>query len=187
MGARLTLSSTALPGVLRVDSTRLEDTRGSFLRLFCEYELATLLAPRHAVQVNLSETRRRGAVRGMHWQRHPHGEMKLVRCLRGEAWDVAVDLRRDSPTFLRWHAERLSASNARALLIPEGFAHGFQALCDDVQMLYCHTEPYWPEAEAGLHPQDPRLAIDWPLPVTDLSPRDAARTLLGEGFAGEPA
>lgn len=187
MGEKLTLGPTPLAGLHTVTSMRHEDARGSFMRLFCEEELADLLGGRHMVQANLSHTLRQGTVRGMHWQRHPHGETKLVRCLLGEVWDVAVDLRAGSPTFLQWHAERLSAGNGRALLIPQGFAHGFQALCDDVQMLYCHTAPHRPEAEAGLHPLDPRLGIAWPLAVTDLSPRDAGQPLLQESFAGEPA
>ena len=99
-------------------------------------------------------------------------------------WDVAVDLRRGSPTFLRWHAEPLSDENGVALLIPEGFAHGLQTLADDVDMLYCHSVAYASSAEGGLHPRDPRLAIDWPLPIAALSPRDEAHAFVGADFAG---
>lgn len=98
----------------------------------------------------------------MHFQRTPHAEMKLVSCVRGLVFDVAVDLRRGSPTFLRWHSELLSADNHKTLVIPEGFAHGFQTLTDDCEMLYLHTTAYAPDAEAGLNPQDARLAIAWP-------------------------
>lgn len=110
--------------------------------------------------------------------------MKLVTCLRGEVFDVAVDLRRGSPTFLQWHGERLSSENNRALLIPEGFAHGFQALTDAVELLYCHSTPYQPHAEAGLHPNDPRLSIAWPQEIADLSPRDGGHPVLTPDFRG---
>ena len=108
--------------------------------------------------------------------------MKLVSCIRGEVWDVAVDIRAGSPTFLQWHAERLAADNA--MLIPEGFAHGFQALTDNVELLYCHSAAYVPAAEAGLNPQDPRLSISWPLPIAELSPRDANHPMVAEPFPG---
>jgi dTDP-4-dehydrorhamnose 3,5-epimerase len=110
--------------------------------------------------------------------------MKLVTCIRGEVWDVAVDVRAGSPTFLQWHAERLSPENGRALLLPEGFAHGFQALTDEAELLYCHSAPYVPGAEGGLNPRDPRLEIAWPLAITDMSARDAQHPLLDANFAG---
>jgi dTDP-4-dehydrorhamnose 3,5-epimerase len=104
--------------------------------------------------------------------------------VRGEVWDVAVDLRAGSPTFLRWHAERLSAENGCALLIPEGFAHGFQALTDDVELIYCHSVAYSPQAEGGHNPRDVRLGVDWPLEITEISARDAAHPLLDSQFEG---
>ena len=125
-----------------------------------------------------------GAVRGMHFQRPPHAEMKLVTCLHGVIWDVAVDLRAGSSTFLKWHAEELSAENRRALLIPEGFAHGFQALTDNCELLYLHSAPYAREAEAGLNPGDPMLSVVWPLAIAELSSRDAQHPMLNESFAG---
>jgi len=120
----------------------------------------------------------------MHFQRPPHAEIKLVNCLRGEVWDVAVDLRAGSPTFLRWHAERLSADNGCALLIPRGFAHGFQTLSDDVELLYCHSAAYAAQSEGGMHPQDERLGIAWPMPLTELSARDAGHARITETFTG---
>ncbi len=105
-------------------------------------------------------------------------------CLRGRVFDVAVDLRRSSPTFLNWHAEILSADNHRTLFIPEGFAHGFQALEDDCEMLYFHTAAHMREAEGGVHPLDPRLAIAWPLPPCGLSPRDGGFPMLDDRFSG---
>ncbi len=126
-------------------------------------------------------------MRGLHFQHPPDAETKFVHCLRGEVCDVAVDLRRGSPTFLRWHAELLSADNHRTFVIPEGFAHGFQTLADDCEMLYFHTAGYRQEAEGGLNAQDPRLAIRWPLPVAGLSPRDAEHAPLAADFAGVAA
>jgi dTDP-4-dehydrorhamnose 3,5-epimerase len=110
--------------------------------------------------------------------------MKLVSCIRGEVWDVAVDVRVNSPTFLQWHAENLSAENGRALLIPEGFAHGFQALTDDVELLYFHSASHNAEAEFGLYHADPRLSIRWPLAISELSGRDAKHPLITDEFKG---
>ena len=110
--------------------------------------------------------------------------MKLVTCLRGVIYDVAVDLRNGSPTFLRWHAELLTPDNFRSLLIPEGFAHGFQTLTDECELLYLHTAPHEPNAEDGLHPSDPRLAIDWPLNIAKLSDRDQNHPMIDESFSG---
>jgi dTDP-4-dehydrorhamnose 3,5-epimerase len=110
--------------------------------------------------------------------------MKLVSCIRGEVWDVAVDIRAGSPTFLRWHAERLSADNRQAMLIPEGFAHGFQTLTADVEMLYCHSTAHAPGAEGGLNPRDPKLAIAWPLEIGEISERDAGHAPLTDSFTG---
>lgn len=181
---RFTVTDLPLPGLKLVERQRLGDARGFFSRLFCAAELRAAGWSKAIAQVNYTHTAKAGTVRGMHFQRPPHAEMKLVSCLRGEVWDVAVDLRAGSKTFLRWHAERLSADNGRALLIPEGFAHGFQTLSDEVELLYCHSAAYAPEAEAGLNPREPRLAIPWPLPVAELSPRDSRHPLLTAQFAG---
>lgn len=175
---------TPLPGVAIVDGTPFRDHRGAFMRLYCERELVSLVGERKIVQVNHSRTSAKGAVRGLHYQRPPEAEMKLVRCLKGKVWDVAVDLRRGSPTFLHWHAEELSADNARMIVIPEGFAHGFQALEPESELLYLHTAFYNPAAEGGVSCNDPRLAIRWPLPVTDLSVRDAGHAALTDEFSG---
>lgn len=160
------------------------DARGAFGRLFCERELAPVLGDRRVRQANLSRTSTPGTVRGLHFQRAPHAEMKMIRCLRGRVWDVAVDLRAGSPTFLRWHAEELSQAEGRLLVVPEGCAHGFQVLEPDSELLYLHTACHAPEAEGGVHPQDPRLGIAWPLPVEGLSPRDRSHPWLAADFAG---
>ena len=177
---------TPIAGVLELVGQPFRDHRGAFLNAFRAQEPAFAQAwgDRAIAQVNLSRTEAVGAVRGLHLQAPPHSEAKLVRCMRGRVWDVAVDVRAGSPTFLRWHAERLSADNLRALLIPEGFAHGFQAITDDVELLYCHSAAYAPDNEAALNPFDPRLGIAWPLPVTEVSPRDLNRPMLSMDFEG---
>ena len=167
-----------------VQSLPHRDARGAFVRLFCAEELQPVLGHRQIAQINHSRTSHAGAVRGMHFQRPPHAEMKMVRCLRGRVWDVAVDLRAGSPTFLQWHAEELAQDDAQMLVIPEGFAHGFQALEPDSELLYLHTAFYHPPSEGGLRHDDPRLAIAWPLPPQDLSPRDLSHPLLGADFTG---
>ena len=126
------------------------DDRGAFVRLFCAEELQPLLGDRQIVQINHSKTSHAGAVRGLHFQRPPHAEMKMVRCLRGRVWDVAVDLRSGSPTFLHWHAEELAQDVAKMVVIPEGFAHGFQALEPESELLYLHTAFYHPPSEGGV-------------------------------------
>lgn len=181
---RFTVSDLPLAGLKLVERQRLGDHRGFLARLFCAGELAEAGWTRPITQINHTMTARKGTVRGLHFQHPPQAEMKLVSCIRGEVWDVAVDLRAESPGFLAWHAERLSAENGRALLIPEGFAHGFQALTDEAELLYCHSAAYAPEAEGGLNPLDPRLAIAWPLEIADMSERDRAHPLLDAGFAG---
>jgi len=136
------------------------------------------------VQINLSRTVAKGTIRGLHFQKEPHTEGKIVLCLSGEVFDVVVDLRRDSPSFLEWHADVLSASRREGFVIPKGFAHGFQSLTDDVELLYLHSEQFHPEAEAGIHAFDPSLGISWPVEDPLLSPRDAALPRLAADFTG---
>ena len=186
MNARFDVLATPIAGLQVLQRKPMGDDRGYLERLFCMDELQALLPGKRIEQINHTLTSGRGTVRGLHFQHPPHAETKFVHCLRGEVFDVAVDLRRGSPTFLRWHAEVLSAANHRTFVIPEGFAHGFQALADDCEMLYFHTAAYRQTAEGGLHAQDPRLAIRWPLPVAGLSPRDAAHAPLAADFAGLP-
>lgn len=184
MSGRFEISETPLGGVHLLQRTVNADDRGWLERMYCTEDLAELLAGRAIVQVNRTLTRARGSVRGMHYQVQPSAEAKIVSCLRGTAFDVAVDLRRGSPTFLAWHGETLSADNRRSLFIPEGVAHGFQALADDCELLYFHTAAHDPAAERGVHPQDPRVAIAWPLAIEHLSQRDATHALLGSDFDG---
>ena len=178
----LSLIPQPLAGLAVVQTAAFEDHRGAFARLFCAAELAEL-GMQPVVQVNHSLTRVAGAVRGLHFQRPPRAEAKLVRCLKGCVLDVAVDLRAGSPTYLSWRAVELSAVNRLALFMPRGFAHGFQTLEPDCELLYLHDEFYSPEHEGGLRHDDPALSIPWPLPVADLSARDAAHPLVSGGFA----
>lgn len=180
--SRFAIQVTSLPGLVLVRRQALLDERGFFCRLFCAEELFEAGWHKPVAQINHSRTLRAGMVRGMHFQHAPCGEMKLVSCVRGEVWDVAVDVRAGSPTFLHWHAELLTAENQHALLIPEGFAHGFQALSDDAELVYCTSSPYCAEAEAGLNPLDAKIGIAWPLPVMHLSEKDAQRALVDEHF-----
>lgn len=176
--------TTALAGVVVIETQSFIDSRGSFARLFCVQELASAIGERQIEQINLSRTTAVGAVRGLHFQQPPHSEMKLVRCLKGRVWDVAVDLRSGSKTFLRWHAEELTAENARMLVIPEGCAHGFQVLEADSELLYLHTASYSTQAETGIRFDDSRLGITWPLPPGELSERDRVLPVLMPDFAG---
>ncbi|GAB0149502.1 MULTISPECIES: dTDP-4-dehydrorhamnose 3,5-epimerase family protein [unclassified Marichromatium] len=184
MSARLVRHPTAIAGVEVIARTPLADARGVFERLYCAMDLAALGGGRPIVQINRSLTRARGTVRGLHYQRPPHAETKFVTCLRGAVWDLALDLRAGSPTFLQWHAERLEAERPTTLVIPEGCAHGFQTLTEDCELLYLHTAPHVPEAEGGVRVDDPRLAIPWPLPLGERSARDRALALLDDEFRG---
>ena len=182
--ARFTFSPTALNGLLLVQRTCMEDARGFFSRFFCADEFAPAGFDSPIAQINHTLTRQRGTVRGLHFQHPPHAEVKLVTCVRGRVFDVAVDLRRNSETFLGWHAETLSADNRRSLLIPRGFAHGFQALDDDCELLYLHSSAHAPAAEGALNALDVKLAIAWPLAFTDISDRDRAHPAIEAGFTG---
>ena len=175
---------TPIDGLLVAESTPHTDPRGAFMRCFCHPTLQSTMGQRQIQQINHSRTEAVGAVRGMHFQQPPFAEMKLVRCLRGRVWDVAVDLRQDSSTFLQWHAEELSPTNNRMMLIPEGFAHGFQVLEPASELLYLHTAVYTSTAEGGVRFDDPAIGISWPLPAVDLSPRDQTHPLLNESFQG---
>jgi dTDP-4-dehydrorhamnose 3,5-epimerase len=182
--SRFAITPLSIEEVKLVMRQRLGDARGFLSRLFCAEELASIGWRGPIAQINHTYTAQRGTCRGMHFQRGPHTETKLVTCLRGVVWDVAVDLRPASQTFLKWSAAELNAQTGGALLIPAGFAHGFQTLSDDVELLYCHDQFYHPESEGGLHPQDPQLKMDWPLPVIGLSPRDQSHPLMDAGFKG---
>lgn len=175
---RFTFHPTGFAGVWQVFRKPIADERGFFSRFYCAREFGAIGLHRPLAQINHSLSRRSGTVRGLHFQHPPHAETKVVTCLAGRIFDVAVDLRRNSPTFLRWLGIELSAENQSSLVIPPGFAHGYQTLCDDAEILYLVTAPYSAEYEDGLNPFDPTLDIHWPIVATDVSRRDAERVLL---------
>ncbi|MDD5383755.1 MAG: dTDP-4-dehydrorhamnose 3,5-epimerase [Gallionella sp.] len=182
--SRFDFIPTPLVGLMLVQRKAIEDHRGFLSRFYCADEFRATGITKPIAQINHTLTRQRGAVRGLHFQHPPHAEAKLVSCLKGEILDVAVDLRRDSSTFLHWHGEILSATNRKSLLIPEGYAHGFQALTGDCELIYLHTVVYHPEAEGALNVADPKLNIAWPLPIDDLSERDRNHPFIKSDFQG---
>jgi dTDP-4-dehydrorhamnose 3,5-epimerase len=173
-----------LPGLSVLERQPSTDARGVFRRIFCPSELASMGWTGPVAQVNYSLTTRAASVRGIHFQHPPYAEDKLVSCVTGAVWDVAVDLRAGSPTFLRWHAEILSADNGRALLVPKGFGHGFQALVDGSALVYVHSAAYEAAAEGGLHPRDPAMDIRWPMDIAEISAKDAGRAFIDASFRG---
>lgn len=181
---RFLVRKTPLSGLLHIARQLREDARGSIERLYCHSLFEAIGIAPDVRQINRSVTRRRGTIRGLHFQYPPHAEAKFVQCLRGAVFDVAVDLRRSSPTFLQWHAEVLSEANGAGMFIPPGFAHGMQALEDDTELLYLHTADYAPGAEGGLNALDPALAINWPLEVANQSERDQHHSALTQDFTG---
>lgn len=174
----------ALPGSYLIDLKLNGDKRGWFARTYCKTEFASIGHDKEWVQMNHSFTADKGTVRGMHFQYPPFGEIKLVRCIAGAVLDVIVDIRKDSPTFLQHVSVELSAANKQMIYIPAGFAHGFQTLADDTELIYHHSEYYQPAAEGGLRYNDEVLNIQWPLPVTNLSERDNKHSLLNAQFKG---
>ncbi len=170
--------ATPLAGAFVLELERHEDERGFFARTFCREDFVDHGLVPEVSQCSLSRNRCAGTLRGMHYQAAPHGETKLVRCVRGEIFDVIVDLRDRSPTRHRWFGVKLTASAGNALYVPEGFAHGFVTLGDDVDVLYQISTPYHPDAARGLRWNDPVLAIEWPIRPTVISDRDAGYPLL---------
>lgn len=166
------VEAAPLPGLKIIAAEPRCDERGSFARIYCPLELADLGLRFQLCQINVSHTARTGTVRGMHFQRAPKAEAKIVQCLAGEIFDVAVDLRSESPTFCRWHGLRLNGRDRKMFFIPEGFAHGFQTLTDDAEVLYFMGAFFDPQCQAGVRWDDPALGIQWPLGVTTISQRD---------------
>jgi dTDP-4-dehydrorhamnose 3,5-epimerase len=175
---------TTLDRVKLIESVTQQDERGEFSRIFCEDELHVVLNGKTIKQINRSMTRKMGAVRGMHFQNAPYAEIKIVRCIRGRVFDVAVDLRKDSPTFRKWFGIELSPLKNIALLIPEGCAHGFQALDEYSELLYLHTAPYMPSYEAAIRFDDPSINIAWPIAPTAISQRDLSHPYINKHFKG---
>lgn len=175
----MNFTETPLKGSYLVEGDRRGDDRGWFSRAYCRRAFAEIGHDKEWVQINQSFSAAAGTVRGMHFQHPPHEEIKLVRCIAGLVFDVIVDNRQDSPTYLQWTSVILSPENHRALYIPAGFAHGFQTLQNNSELLYCHSEYYNAEAEGGLRFDDPAIAIEWQRQPLNLSDRDKGFPLLG--------
>lgn len=182
--SRFSATDLPLEGLRRIDRTFTADARGEFSRLFCAEDLAQFGWKEPIAQVNHSITSGRGTIRGLHYQIPPSAEMKLVFCIRGRVWDLALDLRRDSKTFMVAHGQELSGPARSGMLIPKGFAHGFQVLEESTELIYFHSAPYAPHSERRVHPLDPMLAIDWPIRAVSLSSRDASAPFLDQNFDG---
>jgi dTDP-4-dehydrorhamnose 3,5-epimerase len=175
---------TPLSGSYVILPTVFADDRGWFARTFCKNEFAEIGHNKEWVQLNHSFSKHQGTVRGMHFQFPPHSEIKMVRCISGKVFDVIVDLRADSPTYLNWFGTELSSENRAMMYIPQGFAHGFQTLAPDSELIYHHTSFYTPNAEGGLRFDDVRIGIEWPMPVSEISDRDKNHPLVDNQFSG---
>ncbi len=173
-----------LAGAYVIELEPFMDERGLFARTFCQKEFAKIGFDKQIVQINHSLTRRKGAIRGMHYQRQPACEIKIIRCVQGAVYDVMVDLRVGSTTFLKWHGVELSKENMRMVYIPEGFAHGFQSITNNAELIYHHSTFYIPEYECGLRFDDPSLTIAWPLPAGVISNKDQNYSLIDSNFTG---
>lgn len=180
---KLMFTELNLQGSYIIEPNTYEDHRGSFSRIFCKKEL-TGIFDGNIAQINHSITSQKGAIRGLHFQHSPNNEIKVVKCIKGSVFDVIVDIRENSATFLRWFGTILSAENMKMMYIPKGFAHGFQTLENDSQLLYLHSELYTPNNEGALNILDPILGIDWPLPITDISDKDNTHPMIQSNFKG---
>ena len=174
----------ALKGAFTIDVQPLEDSRGFFTRTFCEKEFTEHNLVQHFVQANHSGTHGKGVIRGMHFQHNPYCETKLVKCVQGAIFDVIVDVRKGSPTFLQSFGAGLTAENKRMMYVPAGFAHGFQSLSDYSEITYMVSSFYNKESEGGVRYDDPAVKIDWPLPVSLVSDKDLKISLIDENFTG---
>jgi len=172
--AGLKFTETPLRGAFLIDLEPRSDDRGFFSRAFCVREFEAHGLESRVVQANLSRNVKRGTVRGMHYQRAPFEEVKMVRCVAGAIYDAIIDLRKDSPTYLRWFGVELTRDEGRMLYVPGGFAHGYQALTDDSEVLYLVSQFYTPDHEAAIRYNDPRFGIPWPIHDVLVSPKDAA-------------
>lgn len=173
-----------LSGSYEVQLTPSGDSRGWFSRFYCKKEFTIVGHVKEWVQMNHSFTEKKGTIRGMHYQLPPYEEIKMVRCISGSIQDVIIDIRRNSPTFLKWYSIQLSSENKKMLYIPTGFAHGFQTLTDNCELIYFHSNYYAPGQERGINFKDPVIAIDWLLPVSVVSEKDNGNPFIDEKFKG---
>jgi dTDP-4-dehydrorhamnose 3,5-epimerase len=176
--ASLNFTELPLKGAYTIDLDKREDDRGFFARYWCKNEFAKFGLDTNIVQINNSLSKTKGTIRGLHFQRPPKAETKIIRCFKGSIWDVIIDIRLDSPTYGEWYGYELNEENRTMMYVPKGFAHGFQTLVDDVELLYLHSEFYSKNNEAGLFYNDEDIAIDWPLSVTEITSRDKSHPKL---------
>lgn len=181
---RFEVFQSPIPGLISIQRKAIGDFRGTFSRFFCSEDLKQSGFLKPILQINHSFTHKKGSIRGMHFQYPPFADMKMVSCVRGEVFDVVIDLRRNSKTYLQWYGEVLSEENKKSLIIPEGFAHGFQTLTDDCEMFYLHTEKYSPEFEGAINAIDPRINIQWPIPITEISEKDKNHAFIQADYQG---
>ena len=184
MGSKLNIQNTKLEGLCIIEPVIQEDNRGAFFRVFCKDELKDIFKEQEIKQVNHSITNKKGTVRGMHFQCAPDCEVKLVKCIKGKVFDIVVDIRKDSKTFLQFFSIELSAKNKKMIYIPEGFAHGFQTLEDNTELLYFHSNIYTPDNEGAFNIKDSLLNIKWPLDILNLSKKDAEHQYIDNNFKG---
>ncbi len=175
---------TSLAGAYVIELEPFRDERGFFARTFCQNEFAKIGFDKQIVQINHSLTRQKATIRGLHYQCSPASEIKIIRCVQGAVFDVMVDIRLSSPTFRHWHGVELSKDNMRMVFMPGGFAHGFQTLTDNAELIYHHSAFYEPQYERGLKYDDPAFAIRWPLPAGIVSSRDRNFSFIGNSFQG---
>ena len=183
MNNKLNITQTNFKDLYIVESNSFKDERGAFSRVYCENEMHDIFG-KSIKQINHSMTKAKGTVRGLHFQYEPHSEIKMVKCIKGSVFDVVVDIRKNSPTFLKYFSIELTQENQKMIYIPKGFAHGFQTLEDDTELLYFHSSIYKPSKEGALNVIDPLLNIKWPLEIINLSKRDEAHKFLDNSFQG---
>lgn len=175
---------TPLKGAYIIELEPYQDSRGLFARTFCKKEFQKIGHSKEFVQFNHSVTLQKGTIRGMHYQVPPSSEIKLIRCIRGNVYDVIIDIRYGSSTFLKYHAVELNEANMKMIYVPEGFAHGFQTLENNTQLIYHHTQFYNPEHERGIRYNDPATNIHWPLVPVNLTEKDNNYPLIDYNFKG---
>ena len=183
MEKKLNIKNTNFEGLFIIEPNIFEDNRGSFSRIFCENELSSIL-DFNIKQINHSVTSKRGTIRGLHFQYEPNSEIKMIKCVKGSVFDVVVDIRRNSETFLKVFSIELSEFNNKIIFIPKGFAHGFQALEDDTELIYLHSSLYKPSNEGALNPVDKILDITWPEDISNISEKDKNHPFITDKFKG---
>jgi len=184
MGEKLKFSPTPLQGAYIVTPNLLKDNRGEFFRTYCKTEFTEIKFDKEFVQMNHSINYRRGTMRGLHFQSPRAPEEKLIQCIRGSVYDVIVDIRKKSPTFMKYYAINLNPIDKQMIFVPAGCAHGFLTLEDNSELTYSHSQTYNPSEEKGLRFDDPMINIDWPNAIEHISERDSSHPHVGESFKG---